>query len=69
MPSYEVISTFNCLRSITIFMIIVLKFKISYSRNWQNFSGEEQTGNIFGLVGHMALLQPLSAVAVAGKQL
>lgn len=53
MPSYEVISTFNCLRSITIFMIIVLKFKISYSRNWQNFSGKEQTGNIFGLVGHL----------------
>ena len=53
MPSYEVISTFNCLRSITIFMIIVVKFKISYSRNWQNFSGKDQTVNTFGLVGHL----------------
>ena len=26
MPSYEVISTFDCLRSITILMITVLKF-------------------------------------------
>lgn len=53
MPSYEVISTFDCLRSITILMITVLKFKISYSRNWQDFSGKDQTVNIFGLVGHL----------------
>ena len=51
MPSYEVISTFDCLRSITILMITVLKFPTAGTG--KIFSGKDQTVNIFGLVGHL----------------
>ena len=44
-------------------MIIVLKFRISYSRNWQNFSVKEQTVNMLGLVGHLITVQLLNSAS------
>lgn len=42
-------------------MIIALKFRISYSRNWQNFSVKGQTVSMLGFVSHFITVQLLNS--------